>query len=179
LIAKLNEDINKGIAIGGLCRRDQNMRMRDKAQLAKALEELDKKQLKTFYAIVAHYWVNHKFFASTQNFFNLWCEANRLCHEVDESFPDPYEDHNLLRSFCLEKPYYFIDILGPRLSKRLFCRFLNLQLDVLATAARKLKNGDVRAVYAYVSETFGLNEDVEGHAQSTIKHVEEYSYFCL
>jgi len=151
------------------------MRTRYKAQLAKALEELDIKQLKTLYAIIAHYWVNHRCFASKQNFFNLWCEANRLCHEVDESFPDPYDDHELLRSFCLNTPYYFIDILGPRLSKRLLCRFLDRQLDILTMVAQKLKNEDISAVYAYISGTFGLDEDVEGHAQSTIKHVEAYS----
>ena len=151
------------------------MRTRYKARLAKALEELDIKQLKTLYAIIAHYWVNHQCFAGKQNFFHLWCEANRLCHEVDESFPDPYDDYKSLRSFCLGNPYYFIDILGPTLSKRLLCRFLDRQLDVLIMAVQKLKNEDVRAVYAYASETFGLNEDVEGHAQSTIKHVEAYS----
>ena len=74
------------------------------------LSKLDKAQLKAFYGMLVHYWVNQKAFISKHNFFNLWCELNVLCHEVDEGFPD-INDHELVKSYCHEHPYYFIDIL--------------------------------------------------------------------
>ena len=76
-------------------------------KLKDRLLKLDSRQLKMFYGILVHYWVKYKFFISSQNFLNLWCELNKLCYEVDESFPDPYDDHELLKSFCQAHPYYF------------------------------------------------------------------------
>ena len=80
-----------------------------------------------------------------------------------------------MSSYCKEHPYYFIDILGPRLAKRLFCRYLERHLDVLTEVARKLKNGDIKAIYAYINEALGINKNFDRFAESTIKHVEAFS----
>ena len=47
------------------------------------------------------------------SFLNLWCELNQLCHDIDESFPDPHDEHELVKDYCKAHPYYFIDILPP------------------------------------------------------------------
>ena len=91
------------------------MRQRYKRDLANALQVLNINELKVFYAIIVHYWSNYKYFISKQNFFNLWCELNDICHELDESFPDAHDDHKEMVSFCKAHPYYFIDILSPTL----------------------------------------------------------------
>ncbi len=44
---------------------------------------MNKEEFKLFYSILVHYWVNYKFFISKMSFFNMWCELNKLCHEVD------------------------------------------------------------------------------------------------
>ena len=85
--------------------------MDDKRKLKESLSRLDTHKFKLFYSILVHYWVKMKAFISAQSFLNLWCELNKLCYEVDESFPDPYDDHELLKSYCQAHPYYFIDIL--------------------------------------------------------------------
>lgn len=102
-----------------------------KAILKNALSKLDKKQLKLFYGILVHYWIKHKFFISNQGFYNLWCELNELCHDVDESFPEPHDDYKLLKSYCLANPYYFIDILDTSLVITLFCEHLSTRLGIL------------------------------------------------
>lgn len=73
------------------------------------LSKLSLLQFKQFYCLFVHYWTNYKCFISQQNLFNLWCELNQLCHESDESFPDQYDDHEVMKSFCMTYPYYFID----------------------------------------------------------------------
>ena len=69
-------------------------------KLKERLLNLDKRQFKLFYGMLVHYWVKKKYFISSQNFLNLWCELNELCSEVDEGFPDPYDDRELLKSYC-------------------------------------------------------------------------------
>lgn len=100
-----------------------------KSPLFEILSKLNKVQFKAFYGMLVHYWVNQKAFISKQNFFNLWCELNVLCHEVDESFPYIY-DHELVKSYCHEHPYYFIDILDTEPVIKLFCKYLDDRLDV-------------------------------------------------
>ena len=93
----------------------------EKSMLKDNLLKLSKHKLKMFYGILVHAWASQRAFISKQNFFNLWCELNELCYELDEEFPDPYDDHELLKSFCHAHPYYFIDIL--ELQIRLLERF--------------------------------------------------------
>ncbi len=125
------------------------------------LLKLDKRQLKLFYSVLVHYWVKNKSFISKQNFFNLWCELNELCCEVDESFPNPHDDHHLTTSFCQAHPFYFIDMLEPGLVINLFCEYLDNKIDILSTAVNKLRIGGIKAAYEYSNEALGFSEDVE------------------
>ena len=144
-------------------------------KLKEKLLKLDNRQLKLFYGMLVHYWVKYKFFISSQNFLNLWCELNKLCSEVDEGFPDPYDDRELLKSYCQSHPYYFIDILEPGLITDLFCECLDDCLDVLATIADKLSTGDLRASYEYSNRVLGLNENVEELVKKSLEHLRAYS----
>ena len=133
----------------------------EKFILKDELLKLDKKQLKLFYSVLVHYWLKNKSFISKQNFFNLWCELNELCSEVDESFPEPHDDHELLKSFCQAHPFYFIDILDTGLVIKLFCEHLDNKIDILANVVNKLRTGGLKAAYACCNEALAMTEDVE------------------
>jgi hypothetical protein len=139
------------------------------------LMKLSKYQLKLFYGMLVHYWAEYRFFISKQNLFNLWCELNYLCYEVDESFPDPYDDHELLKSYCHEHPYYFIDILDPELVINLFCEYLDDRIDVLAMVANKLSTEGLKAAYERSNEALGLSENVEELVTEAEEHVKMFS----
>lgn len=143
-------------------------------KLKEKLLKLDNRQFKLFYGMLVHYWVKKKYFISSQNFLNLWCELNELCYEVDESFPDPYDDHEFLKSYCQAHPYYFIDILDPGLITDLFCEHLDDRLDVLATIADKLTTGDLRTSYEYSNRVLGLDEDVDELVADSLEHLKTY-----
>ena len=144
-------------------------------KLKEKILQLDNRQLKMFYGILVHYWVKYKFFISSQNFLNLWCELNYLCSAVDESFPDPYDDRELLKSYCQAHPYYFIDILEPGLITDLFYEYLDDRLDILATIVDKLTMGDLWASYEYSNRVLGLDEDVEELVKESLEHLKAYS----
>jgi hypothetical protein len=129
-------------------------------KLKDRLLKLDNCQLKMFYGMLVHYWVKYKFFISSQNFLNLWCELNKLCYEVDESFPDPY-DRNLIKSYCQEHPYYFIDILDLRLIINLFCEHCDDRLDILIQIIKKLDTEGLWAAYACSNKALGLHENID------------------
>ena len=133
----------------------------EKFILKDELLKLDKRQLKLFYSVLVHYWLKNNSFISKQNFFNLWCELNELCSEVDEGFPEPHDDHELLKSYCQAHPFYFIDILDLELVVKLFCEHLDNKVDILATTANKLRTGDLRAAYECCNEALNMAEDVE------------------
>ena len=65
-----------------------------KEKLKEGLLKLDKRQLKLFYGILVHYWIKNRYFINERNFFNLWCELNKLCHEVEDTF-DTHNDRLL------------------------------------------------------------------------------------
>ena len=138
------------------------------------LSKLDKAQLKAFYGMLVHYWVTQKAFISKQNFFNLWCELNVLCHEINEGFPD-ITDHELIKSYCHQHPYYFIDILDTGIVAKLLCEYLDDRIDILAALVQKLDMEGIRAAYAYVNEVLGLNEDIENLIAQTEKLVDAFS----
>ena len=142
--------------------------------LFESLSKLDKTQLKAFYCLLVHYRVSQQVFISKQNAFNLWCELNVLCHEIDEGFPD-ITDHELIKSYCHAHPYYFIDILDAEIVVKLFCEYLDDKLDILATMAQKLDTEGIRATYAYANEVLGLNEDIEDLVAQTEEHVDAFS----
>lgn len=87
------------------------------------LSKLSLLLFKQFYCLFVHYWTNYKCFISQQNLFNLWCELNQCCHDSDESFPDQYDDHEVMKSFCMTYPYYFIDKLPIPLIADLFAQY--------------------------------------------------------
>ena len=147
------------------------MNNRDRTILRVELKKLDKRQMKLFYGIMVHYWVKDKSFISKQNFFNLWCELNELCCEVDESFPDPHDDHHLTTSFCQAHPFYFIDMLEPEIVKNLFCEYLDNKIDILTTVAKILHMGDLRAAYEYCNKAMGMNEDVDELVSGTEEYI--------
>ena len=148
---------------------------KNKNILKEHLSKLDKHQLKLFYSILVHYWVNYKYFISQQNFFNMWCEFNQICYEVDDSFPSPYDDHELLKSFCQAHPFYFIDILDPEIVKRLLCQHLDDRIDILSAIAQKLHTRDLMASYEYSNKALGLSENICELVAETEKFVKIFS----
>ena len=150
------------------------MKEKDKILFEGALEKLDKKQLKLFYTMIVHYWAEYRIFISKRNFFNMWCEFNWLCHEMDESFPDCYDDYELIKSFCHAHPYYFIDMLDPRYVKYHFCQYFDDRIDILIGIAQKLHSDDLRAAYVYSNKALDLNENIDELVEQTIEHIRAY-----
>ena len=135
------------------------------------LSKLPVKRLKAFYAALVHYWVNHKFFISRQNFYNLWCEFNLLCHEMDESFPDQYDDHEAIKDYCHFHPYYFIDRLPLDLVAKLFAEHVDDRVDVLADFAKLLLEADMHAAYRYMNDALDLAESIDALVSETETHI--------
>jgi hypothetical protein len=149
--------------------------MNYKNELKEYLLKLNTRQFKLFYSMLVHYWVTQKAFMSNQNFLNLWCELNLLCSQVDESFPDPYYDRQLIKSFCQAHPYYFIDILDLKLIVELFCEHCDDRLDVLATIANKLHMDGLKAAYEYSNKALSLSENTDELVQQTEEHMKSFS----
>ena len=137
------------------------------------MSRLDAQQFKLLYSIIVHYWVKTKAFISEQNFLNLWCELNFICSEVDESFPDPYYDRELIKSYCQAHPYYFIDILDLSLIINLFCEHCDDRIDVLIQVIDKLDTEGLRAAYAYSNKVLGLGEDIDELVYETEKWMQD------
>ena len=151
------------------------MKTRSNTELRKSLQKLDTYKFKLFFTIVASYWVKYKFFISDQNFFNLWCELNELCHEVDESFPDQYDDRDIIMDFCQQHPYYFIDILCPDMVQNLFCEYLDDRLDILITIVQKLHTEDLKTVYEYINTALKLSENIDKLVEQTKEYIQTFT----
>ena len=150
---------------------DKNIRSTLKDNLMK----LNQYQLKLFYGMLVHYWAEYRYFISHQSFKNLWCELNYLCSIVDECFPDPFDDYELLRSYCHAHPYYFIDILSPEIVAELFCEHLDDRMDTLALMANKLATESLWATYESVNNALGLTENVEELVSNAEEHLKSFS----
>lgn len=146
----------------------------DSSTLFESLSKLDKTQYKYFYCMLIHYRVSQNAFISRQNVFNLWCELNKLCHEVDEGFPDIY-DHDVIKSYCHEHPYYFINILDLKSVTKLFCQHLDDKIDVLVAMVQKLYTEGIRAAYECVNKALDLDENIDILIAETEAHVREFS----
>ena len=139
--------------------------------IKESLTKLNRKQFKIFYAIIVHCRAHDKYFISTQNLLNLWCELNLLCAEFDESFPTPYDDHLLIKSFCSAHPYYFIDILPLELIVDLFTEYLDLHLETLLKLIQFIDKKDYKIICRYIIDEFNINDhtpdelicDLENH----------------
>ena len=145
-----------------------------KSPLFEILSKLNKVQFKTFYGMLVHYWVNQKAFISKQNFFNLWCELNVLCHEIDEGFPD-ITDHKLIKSYCHQHPYYFIDILGTGIVAKLLCEYIDDRIDILTTVAQKLDTEGIWAACECVNEALRMSKDLDELVTEIENHIKEFS----
>ena len=141
-----------------------------KSPLFEILSKLNKVQFKAFYGMLVHYWVNQKAFISKQNFFTLWCELNVLCHEIDEGFPD-ITDHELIKSYCHQHPYYFIDILDTGIVAKLLCEYLDDRIDILTTVVQKLDTEGIRGACECVNEALCLDENVDELAADIEEHI--------
>lgn len=149
----------------------------DKARLAlyNSLRKLDESQFKIFYGAFMHYVVKYKCFISKQNLFNLRCELNQLCHELDESFPDQYDDHGLMKSFFLVHPYYYMSKLPIELMAKLFAKHTDDRIGILAGIARTVFETDIHGVYTFANYILGLNEQIDVLAAQAQKHIEDFS----
>lgn len=143
----------------------------NKQPLFEYLSKLSAKQFKAFYAALVHYWAKDKFFISDQNFHNLWCEFNFLCHEMDESFPNQYDDHEAIKDFCHFHPYYFIDRLPLDLVARVFAEHVDDRVDVLADFAKLLLEADMHTAYTYMNDALDLAESVDYLVSETETHI--------
>ena len=146
-----------------------------KKLLKESLLKLDKRQYKLFYGMLVHYWVKNRYFISERNFFNLWCELNELCHEVDEGFPEPHNDRELLKSYCIAHPYYFIDILEPVIVIKLFCEYFSNRIGILTMIVNKLATEGLWTAYEYSNKALGLSESVEKLVSEAEKHLKLFS----
>ena len=146
-----------------------------KAKLKESLLTLDKRQYKLFYSILVHYWLKNRYFISERNFFNLWCELNKICHDVEEGFPEPHDDRELLKSYCIAHPYYFIDILDTVIVSDLFCEYINHKLDILTMIANKLNTEGLWAAYESSNKALGLSENIAELVAEAEQHLQFYS----
>ena len=140
------------------------------------LSKLSADQFKIFYTALVHYFVNHKFFITQPNFFNLWRELNLLYHELDESFPDPYDDYEAMRSYCHYHPCYFLDRIPVELVAGLFAEHINNRVDVLSHFVKLLSETDIHTAYGYTNEVLGLTESVDELVAETQIHIKFFSY---
>ena len=143
--------------------------------IKESLSKFNAKQFKIFYAIIVHCRAHNKHFISAQNFFDLWCELNILCAEVDESFPCPYDDHLLIKSFCKAHPYYFIDILPIELIASVFSEHLDQQLDILLNIIHLIYEEDSKTVHQYIIDKFNINHTADELVCDLEKHIKKYS----
>jgi len=146
-----------------------------KPMLRDNLMKLNEEQFKIFYGAFVHYLVNYKYFISKQNLFNLRCELNLLCHEIDESFPEQYDDLTVMKSFSRSHPYYFIEKLPIELTARVFAEYVDDRIDVLTNIAKILYEADIYAAYSYSNKALGLNESIDALIAQIQEHIEYFS----
>lgn len=156
---------------------NKKLEFKDKARLAlyNNLRKLNEVQFKVFYGAFVHYLVHYKCFVSKQNLFNLRCELNQLCHELDESFPNQYDDHKLMKSFFLAHPYYYMDKLPIELMARLFVKHIDDHIDILSGIAQTVFEADIYATYSYANKALGLNEQIDTLAAQAQNHIKDFS----
>ena len=144
-------------------------------KLYEQLSKLDTLQFKIFYGIFVFCWANKKCFISDKHFFNLWCEFNQLCHDLDESFPDSFDDCEMMKSFWHYHPYYFIDHLPLDFVSHLFAEYVDNQVDVLTNVCKIILEQDIKAAYSYVTKLFEIDESVDSSVELALNHIEHCS----
>lgn len=155
---------------------DKNIaKANSKQTLFNSLKKLTPDQFKIFYCLFVHQWANNKYFISRQNFFNLWCELNFLCHEFDESFPDQYDDFEKVKSFSKLYPYYFIDKLPADLISALFAENIDDRIDVLINIVNLLFEKGIHAAYAYAINALELKDSIDTLVTEAQDHIKYFS----
>ena len=139
------------------------------------LQKLNTYQLKIFYAMIIHCRAHQKSFISTQNLFNLWCELNSLCYDLDPSFPCPYDDHKLLKDFCQAHPYYFIDILPQDLIAKIFSDYFDQHLETLSELIQIIYKQNIKSALQYNIDAFGINHTADELIPDLEKHIKYFS----
>ena len=143
-------------------------------QIKKLLRTFNKYQLKVFYGIFVHCWANDKGFISKMNFFELWRRLNDFCYGMNDDFPNPYEERQELKEYCVEHPYYFIGILSPYIIANLFSEFCDEHLDVLVNLLQIIREQDTYAAFQYVIDQLEIEDDnAEESTKALEKHIEE------
>ena len=159
-----------------IIRKNNAMKNKLRPQIKEHLQKLNTDQLKIFYAMIVHCRAHQKSFISTPNLFNLWCELNQLCHEFDNSFPNPYDDHKLLKDFCQTHPYYFIDILPHNLVAKLFSEYLDQRLETLSELTKIIHEQDIKAAHQYIITALDITDHTLEELVADLKeHLEYYS----
>jgi hypothetical protein len=125
--------------------------------------------------MLVHCHAHGKGFISKQNFFNLWCELNYYCHELDKNFPDMYYNHEAIRSFCHRYPYYFIDRLPVNLIANLFSEYCDERLDILENIIQILDHQGSRAAHQYILDEFKFNHNVDELVSDLEEHIARFS----
>ena len=90
---------------------------------------------------------------------------------MDDGFPEPYDDFELMKSFCQAHPFYFIDRLSPTTIIDLFCQHLDDSLDLLSTVVNKLRTKGLRDAYGYANAIMGLTDDIDELRAQTEEYV--------
>ena len=123
--------------------------------------------------VLVHYWLTYKWFVSNRNFVRLWNKFNDICWKAKKGFPNPYKAPIKLTKYCQTHPYYFIDIIPPRMVSKLFYQHLDDKIDILAGVAERIYSKDMRSVFEYLKETFSLDGDVDEMVEETRMQIEE------
>ena len=142
-----------------------------KQALYEHLSQLTIEQFKVFYTAFVHYLVRHKCFITKENNFNLWCELNLLCHELDKGFPVQYDDRKAMKDFWHFHPYYFIDHLPLNLIANLFAEHITDRIDILINFVKCLLETDIRTAYTYMNKALDLNESIDYLVSETETHI--------
>jgi hypothetical protein len=152
-----------------------NAQASSKQILFNYLKALTPYQFKAFFCLLVHQWANNRYFISDQNLFNLWCELNFLCHEFDESFPDQYDDFEMVRSFSKAHPYYFTDKLPADIIASLLAANIDDRVDILANIAKLLLSEGIHAAFAYAINALALNESLDAFVTEAQDHIKYFS----
>ena len=147
-----------------------------KQELYDLLIKLNQHQFKVLYATIVHCWSNDRGFIDKRHFFNLWCELNYFCHVIDQSFPDPYDDRELIKDFCHAHPYYFINMLPINLISSLFAEHLNQRIDVLFNFIQLIYKQDHLSALSYLIDELNLDNYTASQLVENIEeHIKEFS----
>lgn len=156
--------------------KEQKVYSAAKHTLCENLRKLTVNQFKILFTALIHYWATYKFFITSQNLYNLWCELNALCYEMDESFPSPYDDYEAMKSFCHYYPYYFIEQIPLNYLATLFADHIDDHIDILTDFAKYLSESDLQTAYKYINDALGLTESVDELVSKTQMHIKFFSY---